>query len=83
MSEKIYHAWYSAKQAKVAGTIFYRKLDGSGEVEVSMVGRHENEPPKWPDAVYLGLVCGFVKAGQRGDLIRTGGSFSYPIRFRP
>ncbi len=61
------YAFYSAKQAKLTGTAFYRTLDGK-EVEVTEVcseDRHSN----WDDIISLGKVIsvedgGYSRKGQ-------------------
>lgn len=64
-----YHAYYSEKQADMAGTNLYRLADGT-EVECSMVG---DAPPAWPDVVDLGPLAteggigSWVRAMRKGD----------------
>lgn len=66
-------AWYSAKQASVAGTVFYEKSDGT-EVEASVINTDGIEGPNKPaydDVQDLGPV---VKWKRRGKFPSDGES---------
>ncbi len=65
-----YHCWYSHKHAAVAGSVIYRREDGT-DVEVTAIGSVDNQNSefyKWPDKEYRGIVTTYVGPGQRGVL---------------
>lgn len=60
------HAWYSAKMAKIAPSIFYRHEDGH-EVLITWISEVEGgkpEDPPWEDAVYMGVVTDYLRTDQ-------------------
>ena len=61
------HAWYSVKQARLAGTALWRRADGT-TVEVSMVGRTKEHGTRWNDIAYLGEVVEPIKRASGGFL---------------
>ena len=64
MSEKkkVKHAWFSAKQATIAGTCFYERLEG-GEVEVTCVANDGNHGCHWDDMEFVGEVLDYKRRG--------------------
>lgn len=64
---KTLHAFYSAKQATICGTVIYRGLDGT-EVECTEVSEFNTSGAHFDDIKYLGEVVhycehGFIRRG--------------------
>jgi hypothetical protein len=65
---KTLHAWFSVKQARLAGTVLYRDANGK-TVEVSNITHDKDDHgTKWDDMAYLGEVVEFVGKGTPGEL---------------
>lgn len=61
--KKVRLAWFSEKQARACGTVFYERLEG-GEVEVTMVSADGNHGCKWDDMKFVGEVLDFKRVGR-------------------
>jgi len=58
--------WFSEKQCQVAGTIFYRNLEGQ-EVEVTAVSEDEEHGLFYDDVMFVGRGCykDFIRMGRQ------------------
>ena len=74
MMDKPMNGWYSARQARIAGTNIYKTAEGK-EVIVSMVSSLEREGhgSSWTDIVQVGVVVEYVRRESDGEY---GDSFS-------
>ena len=66
------HAWFSAAQEEIVGTMRYKahEIVGpvfvvDGMVRVTQVSERRDGGPSWPDAIYIGTVGDFVSAHPR------------------
>ena len=65
------YGFYSVRQAKVGGTVWYWSIDGS-LIEVTQVDAREDYVSRWDDMVCLGEVTTFVRRGSKGTLDDIG-----------
>lgn len=63
--------WYSVKQARVAGTVFYKTPSGE-VVEVSSVTKDMDHGSKWDDIACVGEVTEWDHRGSKGELEEMG-----------
>lgn len=65
------YGWYSVKQARVAGTVFYKTPTGN-VVEVSMVTVEDTQDTMWDDIAFVGEVTDFDHRGMKGEMEEAG-----------
>lgn len=69
MSSEAKYGWFSPKQAKVTGTIFYERADGNGEVEVTQVSDDARTPKGWDDFRAVGKVTKYLRKGAKSEAL--------------
>jgi hypothetical protein len=63
----IHHGWFSIKQSKIGGTVWYKTPDG-GRVECTCVTSDKSHGTKWDDIAYVGEVTEYISRASDGSL---------------